>query len=189
MIGIPTKFNNDNVLDPGTYKATFGQLRSSLLVVGDGTSTTWDSAWRLKLIDNLEVLANQLWSVGYREVFLDGSFVENKDRPNDIDGYFDAKITSINPIVMQDFQRNISTLNSLDPHCCWTWEASSRKFDQATGKGQLPMWHFYRIELYPHIEGMFSGITDKQGNNLKFPSAFRQSRRNYIPKGIVELIP
>ena len=99
MAGIPTKFNNDDVLDAGTYKATFGQLRSSLLVVGDGSSATWDSAWRLKLIDNLEILVNQLWSVGYKDIFLDGSFVENKDRPNDIDGYFDAKIKSINPLM------------------------------------------------------------------------------------------
>jgi hypothetical protein len=46
----------------------------------------------------------------------------------------------------------------------------------------------YKVELYPHIEGMFSGIRDQYGNNLQFPSAFRQSRRNFIPKGIVKIV-
>ncbi len=30
----------------------------------------------------------QLWPVGIREIYADGSFVEDKDHPNDIDGYF-----------------------------------------------------------------------------------------------------
>jgi hypothetical protein len=69
------------------------------------------------------------------------------------------------------------------------WDPNSRVFDVKSAKAQLPMWMRYRIELYPHIEGMFSGIKDQQGNNLMFPSAFRQSRRNFIPKGIVKIIP
>ena len=39
-------------------------------------------------VDNLEVLTKQLWQVGIREVYADGSFAEDKDHPNDIDGYF-----------------------------------------------------------------------------------------------------
>lgn len=60
MAGIPTNFNANDVLDPGTYTATFTDLRNSLLVKGDGSSINWDSAWRLSLIDNLEILVNQL---------------------------------------------------------------------------------------------------------------------------------
>ena len=48
------------------------------------------------------------------------------------------------------------------------------------------MWHQYRVELYPHITGMPSGITDQYGYELEFPSAFRQSR-GYQPKGIIVL--
>jgi hypothetical protein len=50
--------------------------------------STWDAAWRESLVGNLEVMTRQLWQVGIREVFADGSFVEEKGSPNDIDGYF-----------------------------------------------------------------------------------------------------
>jgi hypothetical protein len=35
--------------------------------------------------------------------------------------------------------------------------------------------------------GLQSGIRDQFGNNLPFPSAFRLSRREYKPKGIVKI--
>ena len=50
------------------------------------------------------------------------------------------------------------------------------------------MWHQYRVELYPHVPGMPSGIRDRHGNELEFPSAFRQSRRDGEQRGIVKLI-
>ena len=51
------------------------------------------------------------------------------------------------------------------------------------------MWHQYRVELYPHVPGLGigSGILDKFGNELEFPSAFRQCRRNGKPRGIVKI--
>ena len=189
MASIPTQFNADDVLDSGTYDATFSQLRSSLLVVGNGSSPNWDSVWRNALVDNLEILTKQLCSVGITEIFIDGSFVENKDRPNDIDGYFDTGIASVNLTTMKNFENQVSQLNNIDPHKIWTWDPQARIFDPRSAKSQLPMWMRYRVELYPHIEGMFSGIRDGSGNNLMFPSAFRQSRRNFIPKGIVKIIP
>jgi hypothetical protein len=189
MAGIPESFNSDEVLPPGTYQATFAELKKSLLVIGDGSSPHWDSDWRLALVSNLEILTKQLWSVGFEEVFIDGSFVENKDRPNDIDGYFDTKIKIVSDESMKKYADQISKLNSLDLYKIWNWDPHSRIPDAKSGKAQLTMWMRYKIELYPHIEGLFSGIKDAQGNNLMFPSAFRQSRRNYIPKGIVQIIP
>lgn len=94
---IPAKFEPTQVLAPGTYEATFTELRNSLLVKGDGTSPTWDSVWRAQLVSKLEILANQLWQVGLTEIFIDGSFVENKDHPNDIDGYIDTGINAVVP--------------------------------------------------------------------------------------------
>ena len=35
--------------------------------------------------------------------------------------------------------------------------------------------------------GIGSGIRDKYGNELEFPSAFRQCRRNGKPRGIVKI--
>jgi hypothetical protein len=185
---IPTKFEPTHVLAPSTYEATFAELRNSLLVHGDGSSPTWDSQWREHLVSNLEILVKQLWQAGMSEIFIDGSFVENKDHPNDIDGYIDTGINTIDPVSMQSLVQKVSTLNSLDHYKVWTREPKSRVFDPNTGKGQLPMWIRYRVELYLHIEGLFSGIKDKFGNNMQFPSAFRQSRREFIEKGIVKII-
>ena len=48
------------------------------------------------------------------------------------------------------------------------------------------MWHRYRVELYPHF-GQSSGIRDKYGHELQFPSAFRQQRGSSEPKGIIQI--
>lgn len=184
---IPAQFEPTHVLAPSTYDATIADLRNSLLVQGDGLSPTWDSNWRNHLVSNLEILAKQLWTVGLTEIYIDGSFVENKDHPNDIDGYIDTGINPVDKASMEKLVQQVSALNNLDPYKSWTWNPESRIFDPGTGKSQLPMWLRYRVELYPHIEGMFSGIRDKFGHNLQFPSAFRQSRRGFIEKGIVRL--
>ena len=66
---------------------------------------------------------------------------------------------------------------------------ASRKPYRGYPKYQLPMWHRYRVELYPHVPGLGfgCGIRDKHGNDLEFPSAFRQSRRDGKPRGIVKI--
>ena len=117
-------FDSDGLLPPGDYEVSFDELRNSALVLGSespDTSSSWDSPWRRRLVDNLEVLIQQLWKVGVTEVFADGSFAEDKDHPNDIDGYF-----------VCDFDRLRSgkltrELNLLDPYKVWTWDTASRK--------------------------------------------------------------
>jgi hypothetical protein len=176
------KFTDDGVLPAGDYKMTLGQLRKSLLVVGPGISApSWDSQWRGHLVNSLEVLVNQLWSVGIEDIFIDGSFAEDKDHPNDIDGYF---VCDFKQFISGKIQQD---LNLLDPYKVWTWDPKSRKSAPGYDKKQLPMWHQYGVELYPHW-GQASGIKDKYGNELEFPSAFRQSRRDGTPKGIVQLL-
>jgi len=137
----------------------------------------------LKLLDNLELLAMQLWAAGVRDIFVDGSFVEDKDHPNDIDGYFVCDLKSLASGELT--QR----LNLLDPNKVWTWDPNSRRPYRGYAKKQLPMWHAYRVELYPHVPGLGigCGIFDKHGNELEFPSAFRQSRRDGKPRGIVKV--
>ena len=90
-------FEPDGLLPTGDYEVSFDQLRESILVVGPGDSIhypNWDHAWRRICVDNLEILTRQLWQVGIREVFADGSFAEDKDHPNDIDGYFVCDLRS-----------------------------------------------------------------------------------------------
>jgi hypothetical protein len=66
------------------------------------------------------------------------------------------------------------------------WDPAQRRPYRGYPKKQLPMWHQYRVELYPHV-GQPSGIRDRFGNELEFPSAFRLSRRDGRPRGIVKI--
>jgi hypothetical protein len=179
------EFVEDGVLPPGDYQLTVGELRESMLVRGPGAGAglhrqTWDESWRRKLVDNLEVLVTQLRQVGIAEVYIDGSFAEDKDHPNDIDGYF---VCDLKRFATGDLERE---LNLLDPHKVWTWDPRFRRPYLGYDKLQLPMWHKYRVELYPHF-GQISGIHDRFGNELDFPSAFRISRRSDTPKGIIRI--
>jgi len=185
MSAIPP-FDPDGLLPPGDYEVSFDELRNSVLVRGNvvgADQSGWDSAWRLHLVQNLEVLARQLWEVGIRDIYADGSFVEDKAHPNDIDGYFDC------PLDLLSTGELTRQLNFLDPFKAWTWDTASRRPYQGYPKKQLPMWHRYRIELYPHVPGLGigSGIADRFGHELEFPSVFRQSRRDGKPRGIVKI--
>jgi len=176
-------FQSDGLLPVGDYEVSFEELRQSILVTGAAEGSSWDSAWRSLLVDNFEVLAKQLWSVGITEIYADGSFAEEKDHPNDIDGYF---VCSLQALASGELTRK---LNLLDPHKIWTWDPRSRQAHRGYPKKQLPMWHRYRVELYPHVAGFLSGIRDPNGHELEFPSAFRQSRRDGKPRGIIKLKP
>jgi hypothetical protein len=179
-------FDADGLLPPHDYEVSFDELRQSILVAGPGDKVaypSWDQSWRERLVNNLEVLTRQLWQVGIREIFADGSFAEDKEHPNDIDGYFECDLKEL---MTGELERK---LNLLDPSKVWTWDPTSRKPYRGYPKKQLPMWHRYRVEFYPHVPGLGigSGIVDKYGNELEFPSAFRQCRRNGKPRGIVKI--
>jgi hypothetical protein len=174
-------FSTDGCLPAGDYELTLNDQRGSILVKGPRHGyPNWDVSWRSKLVDNLEVLTEQLWQVDITEIFVNGSFVEDKEHPNDIDGYFVCQLQELSSGRMQ------TALNLLDPYKVWTWDRASRRSYRGYPKKQLPMWHQYRVEMYPHY-GQISGIQDKYGNELEFPSAFRISRRDGQPKGIVKI--
>ncbi len=180
MLPLPP-FTSDGVLPSGDYEPTLDELSASSLVTGNGVdSATWDRRWRASLVRNLAILVGQLRRVGVREIFIDGSFVEDKDHPNDIDGYF---VCDLQRLASGELQRE---LNQLDAYKAWTWDPRERRPFRGYPKKQLPLWHRYRVELYPH-HGQPSGIRDSFGNELEFPSAFRLSRRDGKPKGIVRI--
>lgn len=179
------EFNTDGLLPVGDYDVTLAELRSSILVQGPRDRLrypSWDASWRLWLVDHLEMMVKQLWLVGVDEIFIDGSFVEDKDHPNDIDGYF---VCDLNRLESGSLEQE---LNLLDPQKVWTWDHASRVPYRGYPKAQLPMWHVYRVELYPHVDGFGCGITDEHGNELEFPAAFRRTRRNGLSRGIVKLL-
>lgn len=175
---------SNGLLPPGDYPLTVQELKQSKLVLGPGDPIgcpDWSAGWRATLVDHFTILSRQLWAVGVDGIYLDGSFVEDKDHPNDIDGYF---VCDMKRLISGDLQRE---LNLLDPHKIWTWDPASRRPYRGYPKSQLPMWHQYRVELYPHF-GQSSGIHDERGFELEFPAAFRRSRRDGRPKGIVSVL-
>ena len=122
MSVIPS-FEPDGLLPAGDYEVSFDELRGSVLALGPNSakeSSSWDTAWRLRLIDHL-VLTQQLWQSGIRDVFADGSFAEDKDHPNDIDGYF---VCSLDVLKTGELARQ---LNLLDPFQVWVWDPASRR--------------------------------------------------------------
>jgi hypothetical protein len=177
------EFTEDGLLPPGDYVLRLAELAQSSLVAGPADAERypqWDAPWRATLVENLETMVRQLWQVGVTEIFVDGSFAEDKDHPNDIDGYFECDLKRL---ASGELERD---LNRLDPHKVWTWDPESRRSYRGYPKKQLPMWHAYRVELYPHV-GQLSGIRDQFGNELEFPSAFRLSRRDGQPRGIIKI--
>jgi hypothetical protein len=173
-------FTAEGVLPPGDYALTLDGLCQSALVAGEHHEN-WDAQWRQKLVDNLAILIEQLWQVGIERIFINGSFVEEKSHPNDIDGYFECERAKLSDGTLQQ------QLNLLDPHKVWTWSPESRRSYHGYPKAQLPMWHQYRVELYPHW-GQICGIRDEHGHDLQFPAAFRKSRIQGIAKGIVQIV-
>ena|SRR6185436_3119488 len=179
MAGSLPAFTSEGILPPGDYEMTVAELRQSSLVHGPPGAPNWDRSWRAQLVENLGILAGQLWQVGIRNIFADGSFVEAKDHPNDIDGYFECDAREL-------FSGRLeAALNALDPDAVWTWDPARRRPHAGSAKRQLPMWHRYRVELFPH-HGQSSGIRDEHGHELEFPSAFRRSRLHQ-PRGIIKL--
>ncbi|MFI5380350.1 MAG: DUF6932 family protein [Tepidisphaerales bacterium] len=170
-------FTDDGLLPAGDYELTFDQLLASSLATGRAEAPEWAGEWRRKLVENLRVLAGQLVRVGVTDIFIDGSFVENKSVPNDIDGYF---VCDPERWWRGEIRR---ALQEIDP--IWTWAGETRARFRGYAKPQLPMWHKYRVELFPHY-GQLCGIRDNSGHELTFPSAFRQSRE-FKPKGIIKL--
>lgn len=176
-------FNRNGLLPPGDYAVTFTELKRSPLITGEYTQekASWDTDWRMRLVNNAEIMVKQLWSIGIDAIYLDGSFVEDKSHPNDIDGYFECDLQYF---ATGQLERE---LNALDPDKIWTWAPGSRKTYRNYPKKQLPMWFAYRVELYPHF-GQPSGITDEFGNQQLFPAAFRKARNCHQPKGIVRIL-
>lgn len=122
-------FTEDGVLPPGDYEMTMEALATSRLVTGDGAACeNWDKEWRAVLVGNLEVLVRQLWQVGIERVFADGSFVEDKAHPHDIDGYFECDTAYLLSGQLA------ADLNAIDPYKVWTWAPNSRRPDPKFSK-------------------------------------------------------
>ena len=174
------KFDRNGYLPVGDHEMAYSEIIESVLVCNPARPE-WDHSWRLLLLDRFMILAAELWQVGITDIFLDGSYVEEKDHPNDIDGYF---VCDFKRFIHKSLHRD---LNALNPDKIWTWSVADMERDDSVGKRVLPMWKKYRVELFPDYPGSFSGIRDRKNRNLDFPQAFRSCRGGRAQKGIVKL--
>tara|TARA_B100001245_G_scaffold232877_1_gene215780 strand:- start:400 stop:948 length:549 start_codon:yes stop_codon:yes gene_type:complete len=172
-------FTKEGYLPPGDYEMTAEDIESSILVVHPQRDT-WDEEWRRQLLENLMCLVRELWQVGITEIYIDGSFVEEKDHPNDIDGYFEVEAKYF---YTKSLERD---LNKLNPDKIWTWARSVKT--PGLGKRVLPMWEKYRVELFPDFAGSRTGLQDRHGRDIGFPEAFRRCRKGRVKKGIIKLV-
>lgn len=185
-------FDARGLLPQGDYPLTLPQLRDSFLVRGPSAPggaacvTNWDSAWREQLVDNLEIVAAPLWKIGVQALWIDGSFVENKAHPGDIDGYFDSHPAKV---WLGELERDLVAASEFEnAKDVWTWNSMDKRPTEDGISRKLPMWHRFRVELYPHYPGALSGVRDHYGRALDFPGTFRLSR-GLRPKGIIQLLP
>ena len=74
-------------------------------------------------------MVGRLWQVGIDRIFVDGSFVEEKDHPNDIDGYFECDVRYF---ASGQLQRDLNALEGAD---VWTWDPARRIPDPSSGSG------------------------------------------------------
>jgi hypothetical protein len=164
------------------YALTIDGLRKSLLVNGPTTGDyiPWDRERRLHLVNQLEVVVNQVWKAGFDKIYVDGSFVEDKASPEDIDCYFECGLN--------DFIQGkvVDTLRKANPGENWGFG----KDDLVTkdGKKKFEIWHNYKVDMWPEC-GLPSNIFDRSGStNLKISQAFRQQKQTFQKKGIVRII-
>lgn len=162
------------VLPPGDYPLTLDELEQSLLVNGpsDGRFPGWDRDRRLWLVGNLRILVGQLRQVGINDIYIDGSFIESKGEPDDIDGYYTVDAAQLAQVVGRLYR-----VNPLLP----------RVNDQSTWV-HIPKKGEKRPELYQqfHIE-LFWEIITVPPSPAFFATWFRQTR-SHRSKGIVRIV-
>lgn len=170
-------WNQDGFLPPGDHPMTMATLASSVLVSGDGSSPRWDPDWRAQLVKNLGVLVKQLVQVGIEEIYVDGSFCSDKDRPGVIDGYF---ITNFHLWKIRH-----PKLVSIDN----VWDLQQSAAPDRQGKLKPLMWHRYYIELFPVFREPFANFSASSGGNppITIDKFFRRSRDG-TARGVVRVL-
>jgi hypothetical protein len=73
------QFTDEGLLSPGVYETDLEELKEKM---------GW-SRKRRELLEGLEEALELMASCGVVRVYLDGSFVTEKDLPNDVDGSYD----------------------------------------------------------------------------------------------------
>lgn len=132
--------------------------------------------WRAQLVSNLRVLYGHLAEMGITEVFVDGSFCSDKDRPGDIDGYF---ITDF-PAWLRQQQELIDQDEA--------WDLRKRMPD-AEGKPKPLLWHRYHVEMFPVFRLPFTHYSAAGGDPPVTIDRFFHRTRDGQERGVVQIVP
>ncbi len=135
-------------------------------------SPNWDRVWRCHLVDNLSILVKQLWQVGITEIFVGGSFAEDRDHPSDIDGYF---ICCVPEFVSREPSGLAQRLNRIDPQKLWSFD------------GGKAMRNYYHVHLWASLPGQNAGIPGPNREDQDWPTALRRSKRQFKPRGVIKI--
>jgi len=174
-------FNADGLLPAQDFELTLAELERSLLVVGPASGyPNWDKQWRAYLVRNLRILVGQLDQAGIKDIFINGSFVEDKDHPADIDGYFNCELRDY---LSGDLQRR---LNLIAPDKIWTWAPTALRPVRMIRANTNCLCGTSTGRTLPSL-GAIVWHSRYHGHELEFPSAFRQSRQGGKPKGIIKI--
>lgn len=162
------RFTDKGLLPEGDHPMTIAELRESFLVTGAGLrSKNWDAAWRRQLVDNLETVLRALQGCQFGRVFIAGSFVERKDYPGDIDGYYEC---SLEYLISGALERDLGACGEdLPEH----------------GKKSAFRRKYY-VDLLPNAPGG-PGFLHRSGKRITVAKSFRHSRA-WQPKGIIEIV-
>jgi hypothetical protein len=182
-MAIPS-FNQYGVL-PDDVDATLDEIENSFLVTGAGLDLPdWAAQSRKSLVDNLRTVVTIFRDVGgVKDIFVNGSFVTERESPSDIDGYF--TLVDVTEWRSGEFQRR---LNERDPSVTpiWTWRKEDR-VSCFTPSKRPPYWCRYFVDLQPDL-GLRSDILGPDGTFLTIPDAFRQVTETRTRKGIIRLV-
>lgn len=88
------QFDADGLLLPGIHWATWNEV----------AATFGNTPWRRRLLDGLGMAIDDLRRAGCRTVYIDGSFVTDKEVPNDFDACWEEEGVVpelLNPVLLQ----------------------------------------------------------------------------------------
>jgi len=168
------KFAKSGLLPPGDHAISLEELEK-FIGQGPGGGQSWDTAWRLQLLQEFKRRYQQLRAVGINEVYIDGSYATDKFHPNDMDVYF---------VVPRKIWRSGAeqALQDQDPEF-WRFEPELG----VDGKLGYPMAFRHHIEMYPvYLEHTpeYAECQEMIDPKIKF---FRTDKYSHRTKGIIKI--
>jgi hypothetical protein len=139
------QFTDEGLLPPGVHQTGLEEIKEKM---------GW-SRKRRELLEGLEEALDLMASCGVVRAYLDGSFVTDKDRPNDIDGCYDLA----EDVTAEDLKR----LAPIFPPSLSNRAETKRRFGvdffpaagTELGSGQ-PFLRFFQTDREGHKRGVLS---------------------------------